>query len=157
MKKVITFIFIVSLMFSLQPQLANAAVLVKNSQDVTAYTGSKYTINGAVRKTANGYAPKGGDVAIRKSANIPFGTVVIIPSPITTGDGQYRNSFTVQDWGVSSSLSTHAIDIWWGFCRTNAYTGTGATILGCSQNDAKFQSARNFGKKSMKLTFHIKN
>ncbi|WP_251402739.1 hypothetical protein [Ureibacillus chungkukjangi] len=152
----INFILVVALIFSIVPLSVNAATFVKNGQDVTAYTASQYTGTGAVRKTANGYAPKVGDVAMRSSANVPFGTIVISSSAVTTGDGYNRNSWSVQDWGVASTQTSHAIDIWWGFCRTNAYTGTNATKLGCSTSDSKHVSAINFGEKSMNLTFYVK-
>lgn len=158
MRKVINFVLIVALIFSIVPLSVNAETLVKNSQDVTAYSASQYTARGDVRKNANGYSPKVGDVAMRSSASVPFGTVVVTSSTVTTGDGYSRNSWSVQDWGVASTQTSHAIDIWWGFCRTQAYTGTtNVAPLGCSKLDSKVISANKFGEKSMNLTFYIKD
>lgn len=153
MKRILGFIMIAGLVFSFA-QSANAD-FTANNQDVTAYTGSQYTTTGDWRRTASGVIPGHGDVAMRKDANVAFGSVVKTSSSIVGGDGQSRNTFAVLDWGVSTSLSQYAIDLWWGYCRTNAYTGTGSTALGCSTSDATYKSAINFGMKKMNLTFFI--
>ncbi|MFJ7698725.1 hypothetical protein [Lysinibacillus fusiformis] len=155
MKRILGFLAAASLVFSFTPS-ANADFTV-NDQDVTAYTGSQYTSTGQLRRTASGVVPGHGDVAMRKDANISFGSVVKTSSTIVGGDGQSRNSFSVVDWGVATSLSPYAIDLWWGYCRTNAYSGANAAPLGCSKSDATYTSALNFGMKKRNLTFYINN
>lgn len=87
---------------------------------------------------------------VRSSA--PFGTIVTTPRYIKNYDGIELKNYFVQDTGVNPNLSTFAIDIWWGFCRTNAYLGSD-TRLGCSTNDGAYSSALRWGKPLMKLEF----
>ncbi|WOV87430.1 hypothetical protein QWT69_16510 [Sporosarcina oncorhynchi] len=155
MKKIIKFVMVLGLIFSFAPQFANAATFEEKSQDVTAYTASQYKTDGKARLNASGKAPRIGDVAVKRSSGLPFGTIVLTSSPITV-DGYLRESFAVQDWGIDPELSTYAIDIWFGFCRTNAFTGTDATLLGCSPSDVKVQSAFRFGQNKMDLTFYTR-
>lgn len=153
MQIIIRIFLMVSFLIILVPLTVNADYYTKYNQNVTAYSASKYKTNGNTRFVASGLVPKAGYVAMRNDAPVPFGSTVTTPSTIMQGDGQSFSSFSVQDRGVSTSLTPYAIDIWWGFCRDKAYTGSGATVLGCSQNDKKFVGAKNFGKKTMDLKF----
>lgn len=91
------------------------------------------------------------------ATSIPFGSTVTTPVVITNGDGQSLRGFTVNDNGVDPDLSKYAIDVWWGFCRTDNYSGTNSTLLGCSTSDAKYVSAIKFGRKTMDLNFYLRD
>ncbi|GEM_PF-4305311 len=170
MKKNMGIFFIISLIFCLAPLAAKAAdndevsiepyakAFAKNSQNVTAYTASKYKANGNLRKTASSLEPKSGYVAMKVAtvtSTVPFGSIVMTPQRIKNYDGANLDSYTVQDTGVEPALTDYAIDIWWGFCRSNAFNGSD-TNLGCSKSDAVVTSANNWGKPKMNLNFIIK-
>jgi hypothetical protein len=84
--------------------------------------------------------------------HVPFGSTAVTPVSVNI-DGSSYSYFNVQDTGVAATQSYYAIDVWWGFCRTNAYPLTGGSPLGCNINDAKYQSALNFGEEHWNLQF----
>lgn len=155
MKKISKIVIIIGLILSI-PLSASADTFTKYNQDVTAYSASKYKVGGKIRYTASGELPKNGYVAMRSDTVVPFGSTVITPSTIMNGVGYSTNTYLVQDTGVEKHLSTHAIDIWWGYCRNDAYEGVDASALNCKSSDSVFKSALNFGRKSMNLRFLTK-
>ncbi|WP_164472666.1 hypothetical protein [Cohnella candidum] len=133
----------------------NAFAAIWTNQDVTAYTGSMKTSSGSTRLTHSGLAPQVGFAAVRKNTSgtpvVPFGTTIKTPQNVSI-EGQSLNTFTVQDTGVDPNLSSLATDLWFGFCRTNAYTGSDATPLGCNPGfDSTYINARAFGQKKWDL------
>jgi hypothetical protein len=154
--RVYTIYFTDSLVFLIAAPTSFAAYFTAFSQDVTAYTASQNTSAGSSRYTHSGSVPQLGYVAVRKDFNnnphVPFGSTVITPTAVNI-DGSSYSSFTVQDTGIAATQTYYAIDVWWGFCRTNAYTSVGASALGCNTNDFKYTSALNFGEKSWNLQY----
>ncbi|MGE7921495.1 hypothetical protein ACQKM9_21570 [Viridibacillus sp. NPDC093762] len=176
MKKKMGIFLIVSLVFCFAPLFAFAADVNTTTdidatiepftasyfemadQNVTGYTASKYKADGSLRYTANNVLPGPGIVAMKKKtidSEVPYGSIVKAPKYITNYDGSSLDSYFVQDTGVGSGVTDFAIDIWWGFCRTTAYNNS-ETRLGCSSNDASYQSALAWGAPKMKLGFYIK-
>ncbi|QTD42627.1 hypothetical protein [Sporosarcina sp. Te-1] len=168
MKKKIGIFFIVSLIFCLAPLSAYAEdyllsdqnetqlYLLKPDQNVTAYTASKYRGDGKLRYTASGDLPRKGYVAMKQTTvntSTPFGTIVTTPQHITNYEGATLDTYNVKDTGIDPSLSSHAIDIWWGFCRTDAYNKSDLN-LGCSTEDAAYKSALKWGNQKMTLEFY---
>lgn len=147
------------MMFTVAAPSIFAGTFTATNQDVTAYSASKKKSDGSTRYTHSGKVPASGYVAVRKNSSnqphVPFGTVVKTPSSVNVGDyGTYYIHFTVQDTGIASTQTYYAIDIWWGFCRDAAYTGTNATALGCNPStDTQYIKARQFGEKKWTLDF----
>ncbi|MFF2879141.1 hypothetical protein ACFVR2_22875 [Gottfriedia sp. NPDC057991] len=160
MRKKLNILFIISLIFGLTPSLASASTdsvpgyFTEPAQNVTAYTASQYITPGVKRYTASNKLPTDGIVAMKKStidARVPFGSQVVTPQLITNYSGYTTDTYYLQDSGVDPTLTTYAIDIWWGFCRTDAYSSVN---LGCSTSDATYKSAKLWGKPPMNLKFY---
>jgi hypothetical protein len=157
MRKMNKILFVTILLFSLATPSAFAGYIKPLSQqDVTAYTASQKKWDGSTRYTHSGQVPQMGFVAVRKDSSnnphVPFGTTVVTPVDVNI-DGTYYNNFSVQDTGIASTQTYYAIDIWWGFCRTDFNIATNSTVLGCSPNDSKYVSASNFGEEHWILEF----
>jgi len=148
-------LFIVCLIFSLAPLTGNAAYFEKASENVSAYSASHYKANGSIRKTAHGVTPYNGSAAMKAttvSGSVPFGSQAITPQYITNYNGSSKNTFYIEDTGVSSLLSDYAIDVWWGWCREYAYNNSDLN-LGCSKTEPAYVSAKNWGDPLMRLKF----
>ncbi|MFZ3591646.1 hypothetical protein ACOI1C_21105 [Bacillus sp. DJP31] len=111
-------------------------------QDVTGYTASKYYLppnNTKLRLTHNNTLPQLGYVTVRKASSnkphVPFGSTIITPVSVNVGNygTKVTNSFSVQDTGIVAAQSYYAIDIFWGYCRDQAYTGLYGEKLGYYQ------------------------
>jgi hypothetical protein len=157
MKKMFKMMVALTLLFALVPLSAYAGTITPGTaQDVTAYSASQYRPDTTLRLTHSGVAPTAGIAAVRKNASnqpmVPFGSVVTIPAWVYA-DGYLTDHFTIKDTGVASTQTQYAIDLWFGFCRTNAYTGTGATALNCQTTDTKFVNAINFGEEHWMISF----
>ena len=155
MKNISKIFIIIGLILSI-PLSASADTFTKYNQDVTAYSASKYDKFKKLRYTHSSELPKNGYVAMRSDTVVAFGSTVVTPYSITNGNGYSTATYLVQDTGVEHHLTTHAIDIWWGYCRTDAYEGVDASALGCKQSDSIFQSALAFGRKTMNLQYFTK-
>ena len=126
-------VILIGTVFNINTQAYAATAHHHQGQDVTAYTGS-ITGHGA---TYGWYNQQYKTVAVHKYSNnnpyIPFGTPIITDTSLyLNGSGYYRNSFTVTDTGVETSVSPYWLDIYYG---NKAWT-----------NDFR---AKIFGKKSV--------
>jgi hypothetical protein len=159
MRQLVKIIILTFMMFTIAAPSIFAGTFTASNQDVTAYSASRKKADGSTRYTHSGKVPASGYGAVRKNASlqphVPFGSTVKTPQSVNVGNyGTYYIQFSVQDTGVVSTQTYYAIDIWWGFCRDIAYTGTGATPLGCNPStDQQFKSAVAFGEKHWTLDF----
>jgi hypothetical protein len=160
MRNIFKVLLILGLVLSSAIPTVQAGTINAGIQDVTAYTASKYRYDGSLRLTHSSDAPALGFVAVRKNSNnqphVPFGSTVSIPTTIDVGNYgyHYASSFVVKDTGIASTQSYYAIDIWWGFCRTDFNKGIDGDILGCGPNDTQYVRAKQFEEKSWNLTFY---
>lgn len=143
---------------TLEDNFGTMATVYAPDQDITAYSASRITSTGGTRLTHSGAVPSIGTVAVRKNSSnqphIPFGTTIWAPFPVIIPNQGTPQLFTVRDTGVAATQTYYALDIWFGFCRENHYSGTGASPLGCSPSDPQFDAATKFGKDKWDFSFN---
>jgi hypothetical protein len=99
-------------------------------QSLTAYSLSQYFKNekgfNELRRTASGKLPEVGMVAMKPKKKgtccdtaLPFGTQIILDTPISHWYYGELSSFVVEDAGQinwqDTNLTTHWLDIWFGY------------------------------------------